>query len=79
MKAPVCVRCGSKMKILFRIEWFCPNDCDKIPPGPPCPKCGSTVTELQVIVKMDCREQSMHCWPCGAVWDEQEISWSDEA
>lgn len=77
MNDPPCPRCGNRMPLLFHVQRYCRNNCDKMPPGPPCPKCKSTVTELMVTQKIDGRTQAMHCWPCGAVWDEQDISWED--
>jgi transposase-like protein len=79
MSDPRCPRCGSSMPILFHVIRYCPNDCDRLPPGPPCKRCGSTVTErfqqpvfsfISDGVFEDRRK--IHCWPCGAVWNEGE-------
>ena len=64
-----CTRCGSPLRPLFT-STFCPNGCDKIPPGPSCPGCGSTETEpfktdgFGLWLERAC----YHCWPCGHVW-----------
>lgn len=69
----VCKVCGRKLKILFHIQAYCPNDCDKKPPGNECcPKCKSSNTDRTKFFTLYSYRLASRCIKCGHVWDFSE-------
>lgn len=74
----ICRRCKGPMRILFHVEWYCPNDCDR---RTGCPKCASPKVEPFIVTApsppvsywnfpMEAPRVTadMHCCECGHCW-----------